>query len=542
MSLLNLFKQSFGYPVRSKFNRDNWQKIENYSNDLQAQIDTLTTPPTGSEVTNARDYYDVLRDNVRARKVFGDYIEEGGVIQAQATPDMTVRLGYISAVINGIGVKKGYGSWSRSGATVTVTEAAHGLSNSDKIFVAVSSDTDPLPLQEYTVSNVSTDTFDVTGVDTGDASGTCKFDRYSTTITAPTNDRYDVVAFNSDNTFTIENGNDSADPILPGLTAYDQIPLARIDLTSATATITSSELTDIRGQGCRFFLDGRVAWEFKIDDAVQAISAGIIRVAPGDYFEEVDLSGLSDIELQYDKGAKHYRPDDASYCIKSVNSGGSETTGIKITGGAFYGNGKAGTIELLKITYTDEVEIIGCRFDGNNSSTATYKNWIIDNADNFVLNNNLNLDNSGDIDYTTTNLTNVENYMEDGYYKNQITFCGVTAQKAQMIKQGWAELTAMDDKFLRIDKDAAGATGGNDTANLEHNHQYWSDPGGANIAQTWQSNGSTLQNFGYSSAASGTLAFPELIYNDTNYYTKNAGDTSSDNKPAYYTLIALIHR
>lgn len=62
-------------------------------------------------------------------------------------------------------------TWTRAGATVTVTDAAHGLNNGDPVVITTSSDTTALPLGVYTIFNVLVNTFDVTTVNAGGASG-----------------------------------------------------------------------------------------------------------------------------------------------------------------------------------------------------------------------------------------------------------------------------------------------------------------------------------------------------------------------------------
>lgn len=63
-------------------------------------------------------------------------------------------------------------TWTRSGATVTITQTGHGYSNSDTVEILDSSDTAALPNQSYTISNVMTNTYDVTGIAAGATSGT----------------------------------------------------------------------------------------------------------------------------------------------------------------------------------------------------------------------------------------------------------------------------------------------------------------------------------------------------------------------------------
>lgn len=62
-------------------------------------------------------------------------------------------------------------TWSRAATVVTVTSASHGRANGDTVTVTGSSDERALPIGSYVVSNVTTNTFDVTGLDAGATSG-----------------------------------------------------------------------------------------------------------------------------------------------------------------------------------------------------------------------------------------------------------------------------------------------------------------------------------------------------------------------------------
>jgi hypothetical protein len=63
------------------------------------------------------------------------------------------------------------GTWSRTGTTVTVTINNNGLTDGDRVFLNVSTGT-TMRDGMYTVSNVTTNTFTVTSVTSGVASGT----------------------------------------------------------------------------------------------------------------------------------------------------------------------------------------------------------------------------------------------------------------------------------------------------------------------------------------------------------------------------------
>jgi len=79
------------------------------------------------------------------------------------------------------------GTWSRTGTTVTVTINGNGLTNGQRVFLDIAPGT-TMRDGMYEVSNVSTNTFTVTSVTSGVASGTvtmytsiyAEFDTYQT--------------------------------------------------------------------------------------------------------------------------------------------------------------------------------------------------------------------------------------------------------------------------------------------------------------------------------------------------------------------------
>ena len=79
------------------------------------------------------------------------------------------------------------GTWSRTGTTVTVTINGNGLTNGQRVFLDVAPGT-TMRDGMYAVSNVATNTFTVTSVTSGVASGTvtmytviyAEFDTYQT--------------------------------------------------------------------------------------------------------------------------------------------------------------------------------------------------------------------------------------------------------------------------------------------------------------------------------------------------------------------------
>lgn len=119
---LNLKQVIFQSALRSRPVRDNFTEIQNAVNDQQEQIDLMLTPPAGSEVTNARDYYSVLRDRIRASGLAGgNKLVSGGVVSEQGTPDMTVAVSAGTAIVNGIGC-----TWAgASSGTITAPTAGN---------------------------------------------------------------------------------------------------------------------------------------------------------------------------------------------------------------------------------------------------------------------------------------------------------------------------------------------------------------------------------------------------------------------------------
>lgn len=230
-------------------------------------------------------------------------------------------------------------------------------------------------------------------------------------ITAPSagNNRFDIALINSDNTLQIATGAEAANPVYPTI-ASTQKPLAIIYLTDSHVTITNSDITDARDQGCTYWATGGVRWSWLIQDAVNNVTGGRIRVGAGTYYEEVDLSGKSNLIIDFDQGAIVRRYLSTKYAIKAINTVGNEEDHITIKGGQFQGNSLAGSNELMRIEYLDKFVIENCEFDGNTSSTATYKNLFIDNCDGFTINNALFYDGSGNISDVTYFFDNSTEY------------------------------------------------------------------------------------------------------------------------------------
>jgi len=240
----------------------------------------------------------------------------------------------------------------------------------------------------------------------------------SGTIAAVTNtSRKNIAVINTDNTVTVVVGDTvSTSTILPTI-ASTQRPLAIIDQSTASpAVIGAADITDIRGQGCRVANTGK--WFFKIQDAVDYVSStlgGLIEVAPGNYYESVDISGKNNLTLKGSR-SKVYRPSKDLEALQSVNTVSNETTGNKITGFDFKGGGWAGATRLAEINYTDEFMLTDCSFDGNTVSTiGTTINFAVRNSDKFLFSDNSVFNVNGTLDFSTGTFSTCSNYQADGY-------------------------------------------------------------------------------------------------------------------------------
>jgi hypothetical protein len=101
---LDLRNIGFQSNLRSKPIRQNYADIENNFNALRAEV-YASIASTASEVVSARDKYDNLGDNIRARQGYGSVINTGGIVQAQGTPDNTVYVSTGAGICpNGVGV------------------------------------------------------------------------------------------------------------------------------------------------------------------------------------------------------------------------------------------------------------------------------------------------------------------------------------------------------------------------------------------------------------------------------------------------------
>ena len=317
------------------------------------------------------------------------------------------------------------------------------------------------------------------------------------TIGAAVTGRKDVIQISSAGVLSLAAGTDGATAPLPSMAnTLRPIYLVSID-TASPQVLTSNRITDIRRQGA--YANGK--WFFKIQDAIDFVDAGEIKVMQGEYYEEVDLTGKSNIILKGDKGVNLYRAGGSSYAMKSINVGGSETENIIIDGFNFKGNSKGGDFQSLRLTNADKFTLQNCDFDGNSSSSAVMKDFLLSNCDSFTLlsNNFVNW-------YASTSQFNTcTKYTEDGFLKAQFMFCASTSEFNNMQAKGFTLLTAMETRFPRANQSVAGVTGGANT----HTHTI---------------------SLGAGSLVPGTNQVVGLI------------NTTENNIPTFYNLIPLTHR
>jgi hypothetical protein len=181
----DVFEIRFQDDVDSFPLRETFSNLRNAINDNQSQIDNLTSTPGGTEVTNARDNFATLRENIRARRGFGDRIISVSEFQvsAQSPADDTVQVGTGSGTVAGIGVN----------LTAAVNSASISPSTAGK-------------------------------------------------------HRIVMFALQSDNTITGVEGaevNIGTDAVRPSLSAT-QMPLAYVDIDDAAVTINSGDIIDVR--------------------------------------------------------------------------------------------------------------------------------------------------------------------------------------------------------------------------------------------------------------------------------------------------------
>lgn len=101
--MLNLRQVLYRAYTLSKVLFDNFTDIQNFVNNLQSQINGILTPPAGSEVPNARDFYPVLRDRLRGGfSATQNTLISGGAVTVN-TNVAKVDIAPFEAIVNGVG-------------------------------------------------------------------------------------------------------------------------------------------------------------------------------------------------------------------------------------------------------------------------------------------------------------------------------------------------------------------------------------------------------------------------------------------------------
>lgn len=232
--------------VDSYPHRTNNANVKNRHNQLVQTVAAMGSAASNAETVAARPYHQSLEERLSAIVAGVNMMYEGGVVAERLTPAMSVKVSALRCNAGGSQCRKGFLTWTRSGATITFNEEGHDRSNGNTVDIEVSSDTNAIPLGEYTVAGVSGDTWQITGVAAGGASGTAEAASILGTITAPAaNPRWDTVVMNSDNSLSVLTGSENVSPVLPsrGIT---QKKLYHIYLTVGKTSIVNADCTDAR--------------------------------------------------------------------------------------------------------------------------------------------------------------------------------------------------------------------------------------------------------------------------------------------------------
>jgi len=170
-------------------------------------IQRVYTPHTRTNLYTA----DNSSKSIRLESVFSEYVNaflapqlNGRHRGVTGTPLLTAQTsvygttwldGYVADVSQNTNAQ----SWTRSSTTVTVTANDHRLRTGLFIVVTTSSSTTPLPLGQYTVTVLTSNTFTIVGVNSGATSGTLSFDPLVGRVAIQMNEASpDVVAYTID--------------------------------------------------------------------------------------------------------------------------------------------------------------------------------------------------------------------------------------------------------------------------------------------------------------------------------------------------------
>lgn len=357
--------------ITSGQHRQNYANIRNRHNALCDTVASSTIGATNAETTASRPYNTSLKDRLDTMGGNINTVLEGGDVSELPTPTMRVKVKAVKAQVGGVTVCRGYATFARVTTTATITENNHGLTNGDTIYIDVSSSVGALPTStEYTVANATTNTFDITSIDAGDATGTIEFSRYTGVITnSTTYSRTDIVVINSDASISVVTGPEGTaltSNLYPAI-SVTQRPLAYLYVQPVGGILSNTYIVDMRVHGC---IVNRREWYFTIQEAVDSVAdrrfafnykGDVIEIFGGRFIEEVDISNKTNLTLDYKCIEYHTSGYTDKYCIVADNT--STQNNIKILNGNFAGSSLS-TVELVKLVDIDSVVLSNISYIG----------------------------------------------------------------------------------------------------------------------------------------------------------------------------------
>lgn len=297
--------------------------------------------------------------------------------------------------------------------------------------------------------------------------------------------RFDVVVINSDNTVSVVTGSESANPELPTVTVT-QRPVWVLSIGTASVSLG----WDARNQGCIYFYEGRLAYSWYIQDAIDNLtSGGTIEIGDGQYYESLTYDDNQILSFSGNAILKN-PTGGATISFEDIDISAKTKTSITYPG--------------MSRALPPIGSIIGISPETN--ATPDSKYW---------------------------QLCDGSAYSDNTYFNNSNT------------------PTLNDDRFLMGDNVSSENTGGENTINFEHTHK-WMDgvSNRSNSPGTFDSSGDH-QAFGYSSSAgpagpqglgngvTGSRAHVDVSFGAGGsfaYYTNNALSSTQTNKPLYFSV------
>ena len=189
-----------------------------------------------------------------------------------------------------------------------------------------------------------------------------KWDAYTSgniSLAGAGDERFDVVVVKSDSTLAVVTGTPHAsDPVLPAVSST-QKALAVLVVTDASITVG----WDARNQGCWYYYQGRWAYEWYIQTAIDNIEADTVAaymlIGDGRYYETLDVENTGELSIAFSGGAVMYRTAASAkvFDLNGIPSGGN----IKIINPRINGNSKT-TTSVRIIDFDDSRNVIGSYF------------------------------------------------------------------------------------------------------------------------------------------------------------------------------------